>query len=222
MWQDDVEALRVAVYQGFAIEGRAPGSDELAATLRAEPAQVAAGLRELARARHLVLDERDRVIMAHPFSAVPLGFAVMGKETLWWGGCAWDSFALPHLLPDEPEVLVSTRCPGCDRALAWVVGRHAPPSGDEVAHFLVPVDHMWDDVVRTCGNQRLFCGRACVDTWLARTGQSRGSVMDLATLWRLASAWYAGRLEHGYTRREPAQASRYFREVGLEGSFWGL
>ena len=25
--------------------------------------------------------------MAHPFSAVPLGFSVMGPETLWWGGC---------------------------------------------------------------------------------------------------------------------------------------
>lgn len=22
----------------------------------------------------------------------------------WWGGFAWDSFALPHLLPDGPEV----------------------------------------------------------------------------------------------------------------------
>lgn len=37
--------------------------------------------------------------MAHPFTAVPLGFSVMGQDTLWWGGCAWDSFAIPHLLP---------------------------------------------------------------------------------------------------------------------------
>ena len=45
--------------------------------------------------------------------------------------------------------------------------------------------------------------------------------MDLATLWRLARGWYAGRLERGYTRREPA-AARLFREVGLDGPFWGL
>src|SRR3954469_10855750 len=64
--------------------------------------------------------------MAHPFSAAPLGFSVMGRETLWWGGCAWDSFALPHLLYDEPDVLVATRCPGCDAALAWVRARGAP------------------------------------------------------------------------------------------------
>jgi hypothetical protein len=46
--------------------------------------------------------------------------------------------------------------------------------------------------------------------------------MDLATLWRLASRWYEGRLDEGYERREPALAREYFREVGLAGPFWGL
>ncbi len=146
----------------------------------------------------------------------------MGAHTLWWGGCAWDSFALPHLIPNEPEVLVSTRCPACGRALAWVVNRQAPPTGEEVAHFLVPVSRMWDDVVHSCGNQRLFCDGACVDTWLDRTGHRRGYVMNLGTLWRLARGWYSGRLDRGYTRRDPAQAADYFRAVRLEGSFWGL
>ena len=40
----------------------------------------------------------------------------MGRETLWWGGCAWDSFAVPHLVDREPEVLVSTQCPCVCRA----------------------------------------------------------------------------------------------------------
>jgi len=170
----------------------------------------------------VVLGADGRIVMAHPFSSVPLGFSVMGRETLWWGGCAWDSFALPHLLPDEPDVLVATRCPGCDAPLAWVVARDAPPAGDEVAHFLTPAARMWDDVVRTCGHQRLFCEEECVATWLARTGHERGYVMDLATLWRLARGWYAGRLERGYERREPSQARDYFRSVGLSGPFWGL
>jgi hypothetical protein len=46
--------------------------------------------------------------------------------------------------------------------------------------------------------------------------------MDLATLWRLAAGWYAGRLARGYRRREPAQARAYFADVGLSGPFWGL
>lgn len=217
----DPEDLRLAVYQGFAADGRAPAVDALAGLFRADRATVTARLRDLADARHLVIDTQDRILMAHPFAAIPLGFAVMGQRTLWWGGCAWDSFALPHLLPDEPEVLVSTRCPGCGRALAWVVSREAAPAGPEVAHFLVPASQMWDDVVHTCGNQRLFCDRGCVAGWLARTGQQSGYLMDLATLWRLARGWYSGRLDRGYVRRDPGQARQYFREAGLHGAFWG-
>jgi len=46
--------------------------------------------------------------------------------------------------------------------------------------------------------------------------------MNIATLWHLAAHWYDGRLDRGYTRRGPAAATAYFREVGLEGPFWGL
>jgi hypothetical protein len=219
---DPLEDLRLAIYRSLASEGRAPDVAALADELGTDEVAVAAGMRALAEARHLVLDGDGRILMAHPFATIPLGFAVMGRSTLWWGGCAWDSFAVPHLLTAEPDVLVSTRCPGCDRALAWVVGREAPPAGDEVAHFLVPAARIWDDVVHTCGNQRLFCDRSCVNAWLARTGQPLGYVMDLPTLWRLARGWYTGRLDRGYTRRDPAAARDYFREVGLEGPFWGL
>ena len=111
----------------------------------------------------------------------------------------------------------------CDRPIALDVGPTAPLDHTTiVAHFLVPTSRMWDDVVHTCGNQRLFCGEGCVEAWCARDGVDEGYVMDLATLWRLASGWYAGRFERGYRRREPNQAREYFREVGLRGSFWGL
>ena len=218
----DREELRVAIYRGFAETGRAPTCQALADILNVVPEEIISGMRDLAAARHLVLDPGDEVVMAHPFSSIPLGFAVMGRRTLWWGGCAWDAFALPHLLHDEPDVLVATRCPGCDRPLAWVVGRHSAPEGREVAHFLTPVSKIWDDVVHACANQRLFCDRDCVLTWLTRTGHSEGYVMDLGTLWRLGSDWYTGRLSRGYTRREPADARTYFRDVGLQGDFWGL
>jgi hypothetical protein len=72
---------------------------DLAERLDSDVPAVTTGLKELAAARHLVLDELGRIVMAHPFSAVPLGFAVMGTQTLWWGGCAWDSFALPTCFP---------------------------------------------------------------------------------------------------------------------------
>ncbi|MFY1688799.1 organomercurial lyase [Plantactinospora sp. WMMB782] len=217
----NLEDLRLGVYHSFAQCGRAPTTDELAEQFGLDTQAVQAGLTELAASRHLVLDRSGQIVMAHPFSAVPLGFAVMGSRTLWWGGCAWDSFALPHLLPDEDEVLVSTRCPACAHPHAWNVGNQRPPDGDQVAHFLVPVSRMWDDVVHTCRHQRLFCSESCVDSWRRATGADHGYLMDLGTLWKLASHWYDGRLDRGYVRREPSAAREYLRGVGLSGSFWG-
>ena len=217
------EDLRLEVYQHFAAHGSAPLPAFLAEKLKISKDDAQLGLQRLASARHLALDSTGRsIVMAHPFSSVPLGFSVMGKSTLWWGGCAWDSFALPHLLTTDESVLVATRCPACDRALAWVVRRDAPPNGSEVAHFLVPVPQMWNDVVHTCGNQRLYCSVSCVKSWLEKHNQPEGYTMDLQTLWRLASQWYRGRLDRGYVRREPAAAKEYFKSVGLSGPFWGL
>jgi hypothetical protein len=218
----DQESLRLAIYGELARAGTAPSHEALAADLGWSEDLVRSGMRELAAARHLVLDEQDGVVMAHPFATIPLGFAVMGHETLWWGGCAWDSFALPSVVPHDPDVLVATTCPACGTAHAWVVGREAPPAGEQVAHFLVPTQHIWDDVVHTCSNQRIFCSDECVDQWIVSSGNKRGYVMDLATLWRLARHWYDGRMEHGYTRRDPQTAKAYFRDVGLAGEFWGL
>lgn len=215
------EDVRVAVYARLSTTGLEPTVAELAADTGLDVSAVAASLDRLHGSRDLVLRD-GHIVMAHPFATIPLGFSVMGTKTLWWGGCAWDSFALPHLLATEPDVLVATRCRNCDAPHAWVVGRSAPPSGSQVAHFLVPVTKIWDDVVHTCDNQRIFCDSACVDAWLERTGQPRGYEMDLATLWRLAQGWYAGRLDHGYQRRDPSSASAYFASVGLTGPFWGL
>ena len=218
----DSEDLRLAVYHHFAATGRAPDTAGLASQFGISAAEMAGGLRQLAAARHLVLDPGGAIVMAHPFSAVPLGFSVMGRDTLWWGGCAWDSFALPHLLPGQGEVLIATRCPACARPHGWSVGASQPPPGDQVAHFLTPAAQMWDDVVHTCRNQRIFCDRECVEAWGVATGTQPGYIMDLGKLWRFASGWYEGRMDRGYVRRDPATAARYMRDCGLSGPFWGL
>jgi hypothetical protein len=217
----DVEGLRLNIYRSFAETGAPPKHDDIASQLGATTDEIVAGIRLLADNRHLVIDSDATILMAHPFSSIPLGFSVMGEETLWWGGCCWDSFAIPHLVTNDSEVLVATQCPGCGRPGAWVVDRAAPPESDWLAHFLVPASRMWDDVVYTCSNQRLFCSQDCIDDWLVSNGRSRGYVMDVETLWTLASGWYAGRLDVGYQRREPSESAAFLREVGLIDPFWG-
>ena len=116
----DLEDLRLAVYEGCR-QGRVPRIVDLATELVAPRDQVRSGLAMLAAARQLALDSDGEITMAHPFTAVPLGFSVLGRDTLWWGGCAWDSFALPHLLPEQGPMLVATTCPACNQAHAWRV-----------------------------------------------------------------------------------------------------
>lgn len=105
--------------------------------------------------------------------------------------------------------LVSTTCPGCGRAHAWTVGRTSPPQGEQVA-LLVPTARMWDDVVHTCGHLRIFCSNGCVDRWLDESGNIRGYVMDLNTLWHFAAHWYDGRLDHGYQRRDDPRMGLHY------------
>jgi hypothetical protein len=126
-----------------------------------------AALLELAQTRNVVLKDGD-VEMAHPFATRSFGFSVMGPRTLWWGGCAWDAFVIPHLVPDAPEVLVATTCPACRTPHAWTVTNEGPPAGDQVAHFLTPADRIWPDTAHACDNQLIFCSPDCVDVWLTR------------------------------------------------------
>lgn len=214
-----LERLRLLVYREFAATGRAPTIAGLAASTAATQAEVAERLDALADAHHLVLRD-GAIVLAHPFASVSFGFSVMGERTLYWGGCAWDAFAIPHLVDAEPSALVATRCPGCGRPHAWVVDRHAPPAGDQLVHFPTDAAHVWDDVVRTCSMQRIFCTRECIAAWSSSTGVPVGSVFDLPTLWRLASRWYEGRLDSPYERRDPATAVAFFAEVGLPREFY--
>ena len=212
--------IRLYIYEQFAFTGNAPEIDQIAQVFGLPLEATKEIIKELADSRHIAIDQDHKILMAHPFSSVPLGFAVMGEKTLWWGGCSWDSFALPNLL--SQEVVVSTTCPNCLSAFVWRVNPHTPPKGDQLAHFLVPVKQMWTDVVHTCGNQRIFCNEECLDSWLVKSQNEKGYVMNLATLWNLASRWYEGRMALDYRRREPETAAQYFREAGLSGSFWGL
>ena len=212
--------VRFRIYEAFAKYGIPPTPEDLARDTSLTIFEIQTVLQELATTRNIVIDEHYGILMAHPFSSIPLGFSVMGSSTLWWGGCAWDSFALPNLL--STEVVVATTCLNCSQSHSWRVDPNTPPQGQQIAHFLIPTSRMWDDVIHTCGNQRIFCDEICLKKWLESSGNDSGYSMDLKTLWNLSRTWYEGRLNYEYERREPSAALDYFKSVGLTGEFWGI
>ncbi|HET6747810.1 MAG TPA: alkylmercury lyase family protein [Actinomycetes bacterium] len=213
--------LRQVVYRTFVREGRPPAAAEAATALGTGEEEVLAGWRVLHDRHVLVLDaDRAAIRMAHPFSARWMGFVVASEEQKWWGGCAWDSFGIMAAL-DRP-VLVATTCIGCGRPLALRADPARPPEEAHVVHVLVPAARWWDDVVWACSNIRLACDAGHVAAWAARHGEPVGAVVDLPTMWRLASAWYGDRLRDDFRRRTPAEANAIFAGLGLTGPFWKL
>lgn len=64
----------MAIYGHLAKTGRAPATSALAEHFKVGRRDVKRAVETLAAARHLVLDDHERVVMAHPFATVPLGF----------------------------------------------------------------------------------------------------------------------------------------------------
>ncbi|MFJ9371351.1 organomercurial lyase [Nocardia sp. NPDC101769] len=216
---DIAEAVRLDIYRALADTGHLPDLNVIASRHRLSRDDFFGVIEQLGAERHFGLRD-GRIVLAHPFATENFGFSVMSQTALWWGGCSWDSFAIAHLVSGAAPMLVATVCPACAKPHAWRVGTDTAPEGNQVAHFLVPMKQVWDDVLHTCGHQRIFCDRGCLIRWLTDHRASEGYAMSVQQLWRLASGWYTGRLDPGYVRRHPSQAAEYFRSVGLTGPFW--
>ena len=93
-----IEDVRLLVYSELAGAGRVDDADSLAARLDVPRSVVDQSLLQLQDSRDIVLNDHGEILLAHPFAMRNFGFSVMGKDVLWWGGCAWDAFAIPHLV----------------------------------------------------------------------------------------------------------------------------
>jgi hypothetical protein len=106
-------ALRRAIFESFAQTG-APPHVEDRATLRA-----------LADRHVVVLDDDERIVMAHPFAAHRDGTRVDAGGRTWWGNCAWDAYGIVAAL-ELGEATIA-------------------PDG-ELFHVAVPARDWWADI----------------------------------------------------------------------------
>jgi hypothetical protein len=141
-------ALRNHVYRRFVELGHAPSLGETAAELELGAEKAEAGLRRLHDAHALVLeDDRPEIRMAHPFSAVPTPHRVEAAGRLWYANCAWDAFGIPAALAVDGRI--STVCRDCAETIEVAVVEQQPVPDEGVAHFLLPAERWWDDIVFT-------------------------------------------------------------------------
>ena len=144
-------AIRTAIYRVFAADGVAPMIDDLRRIVGGSYDEVLEAMHRLQRAHLLVLAPgSDRIWMAHPFSAIPTEYPVQTENASYWANCAWDAFAIPHLLGVRgwcetlcPESRAPLRIEVADDGTADVT----PDSG--LVHFAVPPKRFWDNVAYT-------------------------------------------------------------------------
>jgi hypothetical protein len=122
--------LRRTIFESFAATGEPPAVADRVT------------LRSLADQHVVVLDDSERIVMAHPFAAHDRGARVGAEGRTWRGSCAWDAFGIVAAL-------------GLDDALVTDAGgvqvrfRDGRPAGDALFHVAVPAAEWWADIVFT-------------------------------------------------------------------------
>ncbi len=168
---EQVVAVRLAVYRLLIETGRAPDLSTLARHAALDEATVAAALIRLHDEHMLVLTpDLRRVRMAMPFSAVPTLFRVVTASRAYWANCMWDALGIAALL--DQDVRVETTCGGSSEPLAVEVRPVAAPPSDALpaaldqvqsgevggrvvhgapglVHVALPARQWWDDIVFT-------------------------------------------------------------------------
>ena len=142
----DAEVRRV-VYETAMRGGRIPLAEEIASVLPVERGEVVEAFRRLAEAHILVLQrDRDEVLMAMPFSAVPTPFVVESGGVRAYANCMWDALGIPAML--HADATITTSCHDCGTAATLTVADEEVRDGG-VVHFALPVRQWWNDVVFT-------------------------------------------------------------------------
>src|SRR5262245_14692402 len=95
--------IRKFVYDRFRETARAPVVEVIMQRFALSRRQVVDLLRGLEAARQLALvPGTERILMAHPFSAITTPFRVEARGgRTFFANCAWDAIAF-HVLLDEP------------------------------------------------------------------------------------------------------------------------
>jgi hypothetical protein len=138
--------LRNVTYRLFAVLGRAPTMNDVAAVTGSSAGEVRAGWERLHRAHALVLHPATPEIrMANPFSAGPTACRVQVSNRWWYANCGWDAFGICAAF--DANGRIESSCPDCGDLLEIEVQDRQPSDESLLFHSLVPASRWWDDIV---------------------------------------------------------------------------
>ncbi len=174
----------------------------------------------------VLLKGTDRILMAHPFSAVPTPFRVtLDDGQAFFANCSWDAIAMHVML--EAAVAIDSFCHHCGEKIAIELSDETVKSKrpeDPIVYLGLPAAKWWEDVVHTCSNTMVFfASDGHRDDWITANGvDAPGQSLDIGTAIGLSRPIYRGKMERGYERPSLEELRRHFADLGLTGPFWAL
>lgn len=142
--------VRLFVYETIIASGAAPDVMAVAEHFGLDQSGAQEALERLHAAHALFLDPVTRnVRIANPFSAVPTPYVVHVDAAAYWANCAWDLLGVPVALHADAEL--EGVWSDDDSAARFSVqdGELLGPVDGAIAHFAVPVNRWYDDLVDT-------------------------------------------------------------------------
>ncbi len=169
------DAVRKAILQGFADEGKAPGVQDLAHALGLPLAVVRAACRTLAAADLIVWqDEKAHIISAYPFSGSQRAHQVLLEgHTTRYAMCAIDALGIPFMLGQGARI--RSACFFCHTPVIVDIadGLLQGASPSTLVVWLSEQDGCCHAEVR-CPLMNFFCEEAHLQAWHATSPQESG------------------------------------------------
>ena len=220
-----VASVRLAIFERFLEEARAPVVEELMTEFALPRNEMTAILDALVAARHIaVVPGSARILMAFPFSAIATPFVVTARGQRYFANCAWDAIAFHAMLGDE--VGVESFCHHCAAPIRIELGdgraTRVEPTETLVYLALRPAQ-WWEDIVTTCSNTMVFFAspehRDASDL-CAPPDQAASLTPD--QVHALSGPIYSRKLQLDYARPTRDELLEHFARLGLTSDYWRI
>ncbi len=219
--------VRKFIYDRLSETAAPPVLEEIMAAFALDRRQAREVVAGIAEAKQVVLlAGTDRILMAHPFSAVATPFRVTrGDGKRYFANCSWDSIAM-HVMFDA-EIWIDSYCHHCGARIEIELddGEVVAASPEHTIVYLgLPAAKWWQDVVHACSNTMLFfASTEHLKDWISENAiASPGEALSVQTTIALSRPIYSGKLDLDYQRPGPDALRAHFASLGLTGPFWAI
>ena len=218
------KTVRKYVYDYFLEKERAPVIEEIMEKFRLDRIKAHQVLLGIEQSHNLSLvPGTQRILMAHPFSAITTPFKVTIGSKTYYANCAWDSVAFHVML--SQDIRMDSFCHHCAKPIKISLdhGKASSEPPDPLVFLSMPASKWWDNIVNTCSNNMVFfSSKQHLGEWLAGNHSITGQTLSIEKTVELSRPTYTGKMELDFARPPKEELVQRWAAIGLKGDFWKL